>query len=142
LYSKGLNQEEIAHELHVDQSTISRDLHFIKLEARKQVEKYLREDILFEYLRYMAGSNEITRKLWEIVKNGNSTIKEKTYALAQLMQSYNSRLQTLTSGPESYMNIKKSLSEINLQRLVDSEPFLKAQVEQRKLFPKGLHNFK
>jgi hypothetical protein len=142
LYSKGLNQEEIAHELHVDQSTISRDLHFIKLEARKQVEKYLREDILFEYLRYMAGSNEITRKLWEIVKNGNSTIKEKTYALAQLMQSYNSRLQTLTSGPESYMNIKKSLSEIDLQRLVDSEPFLKAQVEQRKLFPKGLHNFK
>jgi predicted transcriptional regulator len=142
LYSKGLNQEEIAHELHVVQSTISRDLHFIKLEARKQVEKYLREDILFEYLRYMAGSNEITRKLWEIVKNGNSTIKEKTYALAQLMQSYNSRLQTLTSGPESYMNIKKSLSEIDLQRLVDSEPFLKAQVEQRKLFPKGLHNFK
>lgn len=142
MYSKGLNQEEIAHELHVDQSTISRDLHFIKHEARKQVEKYLREDILFEYLRYMAGSNEITRKLWEIVKNGNSTIKEKTYALAQLMQSYNSRLQTLTSGPESYMNIKKSLSEIDLQRLVDSEPFLKAQVEQRKLFPKGLHNFK
>lgn len=142
MYSKGLNQEEIAHELHVDQSTISRDLHFIKLEARKQVEKYLREDILFEYLRYMAGSNEITRKLWEIVKNGNSTIKEKINALAQLMQSYNSRLQTLTSGPESYMNIKKSLSEIDLQRLVDSEPFLKAQVEQRKLFPKGLHNFK
>lgn len=142
MYSKGLNQEEIAHELHVDQSTINRDLHFIKHEARKQVEKYLREDILFEYLRYMAGSNEITRKLWEIVKNGNSTIKEKINALAQLMQSYNSRLQTLTSGPESYMNIKKSLSEIDLQRLVDSEPFLKAQVEQRKLFPKGLHNFK
>jgi hypothetical protein len=36
------------------------------------------------------------------------------------------------------MNIKKSLSEIDLQRLVDSEPVLKAQVEQRKLFPKGL----
>ena len=63
LYSKGLNQEEIAQDLHVDQSTVSRDLQFIKQEARKQVEKYLREDILFEYLRYMAGSNEITRQL-------------------------------------------------------------------------------
>ena len=63
LFSKGLNQEEIAHELHVDQSTVSRDLQFIKQEARKQVEKYLREDILLEYLRYMAGSNEITREL-------------------------------------------------------------------------------
>jgi DNA-directed RNA polymerase specialized sigma subunit len=78
LYSKGLKQEEIAHELSIDQSTVSRDLHFIKQEARKQVEKYLREDILFEYLRYMAGSNEITRELWEIVQDENSTAKEKT----------------------------------------------------------------
>jgi hypothetical protein len=142
LYSKGLNQEEIAHELHVDQSTISRDLQVIKQEARKQMEKYLREDILLEYLRYMAGSNEITRKLWEIIQNEKTNTKEKTNALSQLMQSYNSRLQTLTNGPESYMNIRKSLSEIDLQRLVDSEPILKAQVQQRKLFPKGLLNFK
>jgi len=90
----------------------------------------------------MVGSNEITRKLWQIVQIENSTTKEKTNASAQLMQSYNSRLQTLTAGPGSYMNIKKSLSEIDLQRLVDSEPFLKAQVEQRKLFPKGPFNFK
>ena len=90
----------------------------------------------------MAGSNEITRKLWEIVQNENATTRERINALSQLMQSYNSRLHTLTGGPESYMNIKKSLSEIDLQRLVDSQPLLKAQVEQRKLFPKGLLNFK
>jgi hypothetical protein len=90
----------------------------------------------------MAGSNEITSKLWEIVQNEKTTTKEKTNALSQLMQSYNSRLQTLTAGPESYMNIRKSLSEIDLQRMVDSEPLLKAQVQQRKLFPKGLFNFK
>lgn len=63
LYSKGLNQEEIAQELHVDQSTVSRDLQYIKHEARIKIEMYLREDILFEYVRYMAGSNEITRLL-------------------------------------------------------------------------------
>jgi hypothetical protein len=45
--------------------------------------------------------NEINA--WEIVQNENAT-KEKTYALSQLMQSYNSPLQTLTNGPESYMN--------------------------------------
>jgi DNA-binding NarL/FixJ family response regulator len=63
MYSKGLNQEEIALELHVDQSTVSRDLQYIKHEATIKIEKYLREDILFEYVRYMAGSNEITRHL-------------------------------------------------------------------------------
>ena len=136
LYSKGLNQEEIAQELHIDQSTVSRDLQFIKHEARNQIERYLREDILFEYMRYMAGSNEITRKLWQIVQNKDTTTKEKTNALSCLMQSYNSRLQTLTAGPESYMNIKKSLSEIDLQRLVDSSPILKAQVKQENYFIK------
>jgi hypothetical protein len=90
----------------------------------------------------MSGSNEITRHLWQIVQDNDTTTREKTNALACLMQSYNSRLQTLTSGPESFMNIKKSLSEIDLQRLVDSEPVLKAQVQQRRLFPKGVHNFK
>jgi hypothetical protein len=82
----------------------------------------------------MAGSNEITRHLWEIVENSDNTTKEKTNALSCLMQSYNSHLQTLTSGPESYMNIKKSFEEIDLQRLVDSSPVLKARVNQRKLF--------
>jgi DNA-binding transcriptional regulator LsrR (DeoR family) len=49
LYSKGLNQEEIAQDLHIDQSTVSRDLQFIKQQAKKQIEKYLREDILFAF---------------------------------------------------------------------------------------------
>ena len=138
LYSKGLNQEEIAQELHIDQSTVSRDLQFIKQQAKKQIEKYLREDILFEYLRYMAGSTEVTRKLWEIVQDKNTTSKEKSNALSALMQSYNSRLQTLTNAPESYMNIKKSLSEIDLQKMVDSNPILKAHIQQKKLLPKGL----
>ena len=80
-------------------------MQFIKQQAKKQIEKYLREDIiLFEYLRYMAGSNEVTRKLWEIVQDKNATSKEKSNALSVLMQSYNSRLQTLTNAPESYMN--------------------------------------
>ena len=77
MYSKGLNQEEIARELHVDQSTVRRDLQYIKLEARIKIEKYLRDDILFEYVRYMAGYNEITRHLWEIVQDSDTATKRK-----------------------------------------------------------------
>ena len=86
-------------------SNVSRDLQCIKHEAKIKIEKYLREDVLFNYLRYMAGSNEITRHLWEIVQDNNTSTREKTNALSCLLQSYNSRLQTLTAGPESYMNI-------------------------------------
>ena len=38
LYNKGLNQEEVAQELHVDQSTLSRNLQYIKHEAKIRIE--------------------------------------------------------------------------------------------------------
>ena len=66
--------------------------------------------------------------MWGIVQDNDITTREKSTTLSCLMQSYNTRLQTLTSGPESFMNIKKSLSEIDLQRLIESNPVLKAQV--------------
>jgi hypothetical protein len=125
LYSRGRTQSEIAKELGVDQSTISRDLQLLKQEAKRNFEKYLNEDILMEYLRYIAGSNEVTRKLWEIVQDENVSTKNKTHALSLLMQSHNKRLEVLIGGPESYMNAKKSVSEIKFQERVDSDPMLK-----------------
>ena len=142
LHSRGLNQEQIAQELHIDQSTVSRDLHFVQQESKHRIEKYMREDILLEYLRYLVGSNEITQTLWEMVQSKDATRKEKMNAISLLMQMYDSRLQRMTAGPESFLNVKKSLSEIDLQRMVYSNPVLKAQVQQKKLFPKGLLNLK
>ena len=132
LYSKGLTQEEIAQELGVDQSTVSRDLQCIKQEAKKKIEKYLNEDILFEYLRYIAGSNEVTRELWGIVQSEKTMIKDKMNALSLLMQSYNKRLEMLIGT--SYMNAKKSVSEIKFQEKVDNDPMLK-MLSERNRFP-------
>jgi transcriptional regulator with XRE-family HTH domain len=125
LYSKGLTQSEIAQEIGVDQSTISRDLQFIKQEAKKKIEKYLNEDILFEYLRYIAGSNGVTRHLWEIVQNQRSSNKDKTNALSLLMQFYNKRLELLIGGPESYLKAKKNLSEIKTRENENRYPLSK-----------------
>jgi hypothetical protein len=93
----------------------------------------LNEDILFEYLRYIAGSNEVTRHLWEIVQNQKTPNKDKTNALSLLMQFYNKRLELLIGGPESYMKAKKSVSEIKYQEKVDSNPLLKMLSERNKL---------
>ena len=134
LYSKGLTQAEIAQDLDVDQSTVSRDLQFIKQEAKKKIETYLNEDILFEYLRYIAGSNEVTRKLWEMVQDERIATKDKMHALSLLTQSYNKRLEMLIGGPESYMNAKKSVSEIKFQEKVDNDPMLKMLSEKNR-FP-------
>ena len=132
LYSVGRTQSEIAKELDVDQSTISRDLQLLKQEAKRNIEKYLNEDILMEYLRYIAGSNEVTRKLWEIVQDENVSTKNKTHALSLLMQCYNKRLEVLIGRSESYMNAKKSVSEIKFQERVDSDPMLKIWSERNR----------
>lgn len=132
LYSRGRTQSEIAKELGVDQSTISRDLQILKQEAKRNIEKYLNEDIPMEYLRYIAGSNEVTRKLWEIVQDANVSTKDKTQALSLLMRCYNKRLEVLIGGPESYMNAKKSVSEIKSQERADSDPMLKFMSEMNR----------
>ena len=50
------------------------------------------------------------------------------------MQSYNKRLEMLIGGPESYMNAKKSVSEIKFQEKVDNDPMLK-MLSERNRFP-------
>ncbi|MPZ06076.1 MAG: hypothetical protein GEU26_06600 [Nitrososphaeraceae archaeon] len=142
LHTRGLNQEQIAQELHIDQSTVSRDLHLVQQESKKHVEKYMREDILLEYLRYLVGSNEITRTLWEMVQSKDATRKEKMNAISLLMQMYDSRLQRLTAGPESFLNVKKSLSEIELRKMAEVNPMLQARLNNKILFGKDFSLFK
>ena len=82
---------------------------------------------------YMGITHNFTqRQLWEIVQDGNVSTKNKTHALSLLMQSYNKRLEVLIGGPESYMNAKKSVSEIKFQERVDSDPMLKMLSEGKR----------
>jgi predicted transcriptional regulator len=136
LHTRGLNQEQIAQELHIHQTTVSRDLHLVQQESKKHVEKYMREDILLEYLRYLVGSNEITRTLWEMVQSIDTTNKEKINAISLLMQMYDSRLQRLTAGPESFLNVKKSISEIDLRKMAEANPVLQSRLNNKTLFGK------
>jgi transcriptional regulator with XRE-family HTH domain len=126
LYSKGLTQSEIAQKMNVNQSTISRDLQYLQQEAKKSIWKYLNEDILFEYLRFIVGNNEISKKLWEIVQDDeNASAKDKTNALSLLNQSYTKRLEILMDGVESFKNVKKNISEIEEHDKIENDPLLK-----------------
>lgn len=113
LQSKGLTQQEIARELGVNQSTISRDLQYLKQGAKRQIWKYMEEDIWMEYLRYWTANNEISKKLWEIVQDEKTSPKDKTNALSLLNESSTKRLEIFMNGPESLKNVKKNISEIN-----------------------------
>jgi predicted transcriptional regulator len=136
LHSRGLNQEQIAQELHIDQSTVSRDLRLVQQESKNRVERYLREDILLEYLRYLVGSNEITQTLWDIVQNQATTKKEKLSAISLLMQMYGNRLQRMSGAPEAFLNAKKSVSEADFRKALNSNPMLQHRVNLKDVFGK------
>jgi predicted transcriptional regulator len=136
LHSRGLNQEQIAQELHIDQSTVSRDLRLVQQESKNRIERYLREDILLEYLRYLVGSNEITQTLWDIVQNQATTKKEKLSAISLLMQMYDNRLQRMSGAPEAFLNAKKSMSEADFRKALNSNPMLQHRVNLKDVFGK------
>jgi hypothetical protein len=76
-----------------------------------------------------------------MVQSKDATRKEKMNAISLLMQMYDSRLQRLTAGPESFLNVKRSLSQIDLQRMVDSSPVLKARATEE-IVSQGSFQFK
>jgi transcriptional regulator len=115
--SKGFSQSEIARKLNVNQSTVSRDLAEIRKKARSSIDLYVKEEIPNEFQIYISGLNEITKNLWEILEdkqNPKISIKDRTYVLSLLMQCYSRRIEMLVGGPDSNMNAKKHMDDIQL----------------------------
>jgi transcriptional regulator len=113
--SKGFSQSEIARKLNVNQSTVSRDLAEIRKKARSSIDLYVKEEIPNEFQIYIPGLNEITKNLWEILEdkqNPKISIKDRTYVLSLLMQCYSRRIEMLVGGPDSNMNAKKHMDDI------------------------------
>jgi transcriptional regulator len=115
LHSKGYSQSEISVKLNVNQSTISRDLAEIRKKARSSLDVYVIDEIPNEFQIYISGLNQIIKNLWEMVDDeGNSkiTVKERVYLLSLLMQCYSKRIEMLVGGPDSKMNARKHMHDI------------------------------
>lgn len=129
-----MNQSEIAAELKVNQSTISRDMELIRTQARSQLDRFFRNDILMEFSTYQSGSNQVIKELWETIKYCSEP-KDRVSALKLLSQVYDKRHQRLVEGPESYLNIKRSEADLDYQDFVDKDPAVKAMDQIQRLDP-------
>jgi hypothetical protein len=125
LYTKGLTQIEISQQLGINQSTVSRDFQRLREEAKKHIWKFIDEDLIFEYMRYIVANNEINKELWKIVQDKITSTKEKTNALSLLNHSSMKRIELLINGPEALKNVKKNISEIKELEEMENDPFLK-----------------
>jgi uncharacterized protein YerC len=115
LLAQSMNETEIAHELNVDQSTISRDVKVLKELSQRFVFDLAKSDLAYYYKQCIDGIEEVRRKGWEIFKgqnnnnNSNLTPKDKLLALKVIRECNEAKFALFKEGP-SIMHIK-SLEE-------------------------------
>ena len=64
LLSKGNSQSDIAKTLQVDLSIISRDVYFLRQQAKDNIKRYIDELLPEEYEKCLVGLTAITKEAW------------------------------------------------------------------------------
>lgn len=111
LLAQARTEEEIAEKLEVDQSTISRDIKHLKVQAQEFVYDLAKNDLCFYYKKSIDGIEEVNRKAWEIYRD-NINMQTKLSAL-KLAKECNESTFTLFSQGPSIMNIKALEERLN-----------------------------
>ena len=89
-----MTETEIALELKVDQSTISRDIKVLKLLSQRFVFDLAKSDLAYYYKQCIDGIEEVRRKGWEIFKgqdNSNLTPRDKLLAVKVIRECNESK---------------------------------------------------
>jgi hypothetical protein len=97
LSSQGFNQSDIASVLQVDKSIISRDVAYLRHQAKENLQKHIHETIPEEYQKAMVSIDQILKMCWSIV---SKTADEKTrlQALALINDCTKHRVDLSTNG--------------------------------------------
>ena len=105
LLSRSYNESEIAQQLRVDQSTISRDIKVLKSESQQFVYRLARSDLSFYYKKSLDGIEQAKREAWKIYCDSTVAIRDKLLALKLVIMSEESGFRLLSDGP-AVLNMK------------------------------------
>ncbi len=98
LLARGYRQYDIASTLHMSQPTVTRDIHYIQAEMRKDAENY--DKHRFEvYRNNLLGLDEMIKKLWTIADSPKTGSKEKIKAIVLIGEYYRERLYLIKYEP-------------------------------------------
>ena len=97
LSSKGLSQVEIARKLQIHESTISRDIDYLKEQSKENIRKYVEERLPEEYEKCLVGLTAIQREAWSAAEKTQDT-REKIQALSLAKECYGMKVELLTNA--------------------------------------------
>ena len=114
LLAQSMTEEEIAHELNVDQSTISRDIKALKQMSQQFVYDLAKSDLAYCYKQCIDGIEEVKRKAWEAYRSNDSSLKprDKLLALKLIKECDEAKFTLFKDGP-SIMNLKALEERLN-----------------------------
>jgi IS30 family transposase len=82
LIAQSFTEEEMAQELGVDQSTISRDIKVLKQMSQQFVYDLAKSELAHCYKQCIDGIEEVKRKAWDMYRSEDGSIKLKDKLLA------------------------------------------------------------
>lgn len=123
LLTKGMKGYEIAKELGVDASTVSRDIHYLISQSQNYLNTLAKEALPFMYQTSIEGIKNILKECWTIytIDSNNKDIDSKDItwfhklAALKLAKECNEALFKLTAEGPSVMYVK--LLEERLARI-------------------------
>jgi IS30 family transposase len=114
LLAQSMTESEIAKQLNVDQSTISRDVKALKELSQKFIYDLAKSDLAYYYKQSIDGIEEAKREAWRIYRNNNNevSLKEKLSALKLIVEANEARFKLLSAGP-SILAVKALEERLN-----------------------------
>jgi IS30 family transposase len=119
LVARAKTESEIALQLNVNQSTISRDVKILRQLSQQFIYDLAKSDLAYYYKQCIDGIAEANKEAWRIYQDDEVPLKEKLAALKIIIQANESKFKLLTEGPS--ILAMKSLEE-RLNTLESSSP--------------------
>jgi arginine repressor len=118
LLAQSMTESEIAQQLSVDQSTISRDIKALKELSQQFIYDLAKSDLSYYYKQSIDGIEEAKREAWRIYHHNNNevSVKDKLSALKLIVESNEARFKLLSEGPSvvAVKSLEERLNKIEI----------------------------
>ncbi|MGH9965355.1 MAG: Trp family transcriptional regulator [Nitrososphaeraceae archaeon] len=106
MLAQSMTELEIAQELNVDNSTISRDIKVLKKMSQRFVYDLAKSDLAYYYKQCLDGIDEVRRRAWEIFnKSKNLTPRDRLLTLKVIRECDEAKFSLFKEGP-AIMQVK------------------------------------
>jgi predicted transcriptional regulator len=96
LSSQGHSQPEIGRILQISQTTVNRDIGYLRGQAKQNLQKHIQDKLPEEYQNCMTGINQVLKICWEIVNKSRNVNNENDNGQTVTMTDNKTILQVLS----------------------------------------------